>query len=319
MTEQTTITPAAASGSMARLREHVRSVYQGLNRRTGGRLAIVKYAYLGFQRDECTVRAAAIAYRALFSIFPLVLLLFTLSSTLLARPEIRTEVVSFLIRKLQAPGLAADVIQAANQALEKSGAVGILALAGLIWGGSGIFSTVDYALNAAWGVEKQRPFIRRQLLGLGMALAVALLFLLSVAGAAAYRVSGLAAHPWEATWSGRAVAKAAGAMLPTVFGFLMFLVLYIVLPNTRVSLVAAGIGALVADVLWQITNLVYTVYVSHLAQGRYSVIYGPFGAIILFMIWIYLSAVILLIGAELAAAYDIHRDNKPQLPLVSRL
>lgn len=313
------MTPTAGAATAGRLREQARQVYQRLNRRTGGRLAILKYAYLGFQRDECTVRAAAIAYRTLFSIFPLVLLLFTLSSTLLARPEIRTEVVSFLIRKLQAPGLAADVIEAANEALERSGAVGALALLGLIWGGSGIFSTVDHALNAAWGVEKQRPFVRRQLIGLGMALAVAVLFLLSVAGTAAYRVSGFAAHPWETTSSGRALAEAAGAMLPVIFGFLMFFVLYKALPNTHVSLLAAAVGALVADVLWQIANLLYSVYVSELAQGRYSVIYGPFGAIILFMIWIYLTAVILLIGAELAAAYDIHRDTERQLALASQL
>jgi membrane protein len=97
----------------------------------------------------------------------------------------------------------------------------------------------------------------------------------------------------------------------------MFLVLYKALPNTHVSWRAAVLGALVADVLWQTTNMLYSLYVSDLARGQYSVIYGPFGAVILFMIWIYLTALILLVGAELAAAYDIHRQTERQLALTS--
>lgn len=297
------------------LARQVYRLYQTLNRYTGGWLAILKDAYLGFQQDECAIRAAAIAYRAIFSVFPLALLLFALSSSLLARPEIRSQVIDFILQNLQAPELAGDVITQANLILEERETVSILALIGFLWGSSGVFSMIDDALNAAWNVRRPRPFWRSKVIGLFIALLVTVLFLLSIATTAVVNASKLLPQIAAVIPFGEFFAQATSSMLPIAITFTMFLMLYKLLPYTIVSWRSVTLGALLATVLWQLSNSLYSIYVARLVEGRYSLVYGPFGAVILFLLWIYFSSVILLIGAELAGAYSKHRDVRRQVEL----
>lgn len=281
--------------------------YHALGRQTGGWFTILKDTYVSFQEDECTVRAAAIAYRALFSIFPLVLLVFALSSSLLARPQVRSQLVDFTLQNLQAPGLASEVIAQANHILDESEAVSILALIGLLWGGSGVFGTIDNALNTAWNVRRRRSFWRSKAVSLLAALVVIILFLLSVVATAI--VNAIQFLPEMATFIplSEYLGQAIGFLLPIALSFTMFLPLYKLLPYTQVTWRSVTLGALLAAVLWQVSNILYSIYVARVAAGRYSLVYGPFVAVILFLLWIYVSSIILLIGAELAAAYDKNR------------
>ncbi len=286
-------------------------VYHALNRWTGGWLAIVKETYVSFQEDECTVRAAAIAYRALFSIFPLVLLVFALSSSLLAQPQIRRQLIDFILHNLQTPGLAdgltGDVIAQANRILQEREAVSVLALIGLLWGASGVFGTIDSAINVAWNAHRQRSFWRRRIIGLLIALVVIVLFLLSVAATAVVNAIQLLPQIAAFVPLSKFFSEAISFLLPIALSFMMFLPLYKLLPQTTVSWRSVMVGAMLAAILWQASNILYSIYVVRVAEGRYSMVYGPFGAVILFLLWIYISSIILLIGAELAAAYDKHR------------
>lgn len=290
-------------------------LYAILNKLTGGWLAILHDTYVNFQDDECTVRAAAIAYRTLFSIFPLALLLFTLSTTLLAQPDVRGQVVQFILRNLQAPGLATDVIEQANKIVEGREAVGLLALISFLWGSSGVFSTIDEALNVAWNVQRPRPFWRSKVIGLLIAVLVSTLFLLSVAATAVVSASQFLPQVAVLIPFSELFSRAASFLVPIALSFVMFLMLYKLLPYTQVSTSSAGLGALAAAILWQISNILYTLYVARVAQGRLSQIYGSAIGVILFLLWIYLSSIILLIGAELAAAHSKHRHQPQQMAL----
>lgn len=302
---------------LTKLSRQTHRVYLTLNHYSGGWLAIIKDAFVSFQKDECTVRAAAIAYRTLFSIFPLMLLSFALSANFLAQPEVRNELVQFLLQYLQAPGLESDSLaaQIVNQAVEGSKTVSYLALIGLLWGGSGVFSTIDDALNTAWKVRHRRPFLRSKIIGPLLAVLISILFLLSVAATAIVNASQLLPQIAALIPFSELFTQAMSFLLPVVLSFITFFFLYKLLPYTNVSWRSATLGALLAALLWQSSNTLYSFYLARLAGGRLQLIYGSSIAVILFLLWIYLSSIILLVGAELAAAYSHHRDTQQQIEL----
>lgn len=289
----------------------VHRLYSALNQRTGGWLEILRQTYINFNQHECSLRAAAFAYRAFFSIFPLMLLFIVVGSSFLAQQKIRSQARSIILQYMPSPELAAvvtDVIQEQVDSLvEQRGIVGVLASIGLLWGASGMFSTISDALNVAWGVQRRRPFWRGKVVSISVALLIGALSLLSIGATTVVSLSRFLLSQGFIPFH-QYLDQAASTLLPVTTNFMMFLMLYKILPYTSVSWRSAGLGALIAAVIWEGAKMLFAFYFLGIAQGRYSSIYGSLGSVIVFLLWAYLSGIILLIGAELAATYNAHRS-----------
>jgi membrane protein len=275
--------------------------------------------------DKINHWGAALTYYAVLSLFPALLVMVSLVG-LFGSPERVTKVLTDTISDL-GPSTAAQTFQGPIESLTSNrggaGVVLIVSIAGALWAASGYVSAFADASNSIYQVEEGRPFWKLKPLQLLVtfvliliAAFVALGLVLSgpIVGAlgGALGVSDSVLTAWRfAKWP---------AMLILVV--IIFGVLYYTAPNARVSGVrwVSG-GAIVALVAWIVASLAFALYVSNF--GSYNKTYGALGGVVVFLLWLWLTNLAILLGAEFNAeterAKQLHSgvrgaDQKLKLP-----
>ncbi|MCH7510947.1 MAG: YihY/virulence factor BrkB family protein [Chloroflexi bacterium] len=193
-----------------------------------------------------------------------------------------------------------DTIQGVS---DVSGALTIVGLVGMAWSASAMFGAIRKSLNIAWDTEVHRPVVQQKLTDLGMVFGLGLLLGLSVAGTAALRtlqtLSDENLGPLsEGTGFFWAVLP---LLLPAIFSFTVFMLIYRYVPNAPSSYRDVWPGALLATVLFEVLKNAFAIYIANF--NSYAGAYGVLGGLLLFLLWTYLTSNILLIGAELASEY----------------
>ena len=286
-----------------------RQIYQKLDQHTGGLLRIIQRTVVSFGQDDGPALAAAIAYRALFSFFPLVLLLLAVSSSLLVNST-EEQVVIFVESFLPTAG---DLVRGNVDAVLRSRvAVVVLAALGLLWSASSVFAVVDRAVNRVWGATARRPFWQQQALALSIVIGIGLLFLISTLTTTIYNLLKDIHLPWLGIepFNSHLGQRLLPLLGPMLLDYIVFLMLYRLLPVARVCWREALPGALVAGTAWQIAKAGFNLYVRHF--DPYELVYGSVTAIIVFLMFTYIAAVILVMGAEFAAAWTQTRRERNQ-------
>ena len=275
--------------------------------------------------DKINHWGAALTYYAVLSLFPALLVMVSLVG-LFGSPERVTKVLTDTISDL-GPSTAAQTFQGPIESLTSNrggaGVVLIVSIAGALWAASGYVSAFADASNSIYQVEEGRPFWKLKPLQLLVtfvliliAAFVALGLVLSgpIVGAlgGALGVSDSVLTAWRfAKWP---------AMLILVV--IIFGVLYYTAPNARVSGVRwVSCGAIVALVAWIVASLAFALYVSNF--GSYNKTYGALGGVVVFLLWLWLTNLAILLGAEFNAeterAKQLHSgvrgaDQKLKLP-----
>ena len=181
----------------------------------------------------------------------------------------------------------------------------------MLWAAMGVFGALTSAVNHAWGVEKPPGFFHHKLiafvmcLSAGFLLVVALLLISAVQVSETHWFTSMADRwPWVGEARGMMVRNA-----PTpIFIFVVGLIYYYA-PNAKVRLRDVWVGALIAGLLWRAAFGLLSWYLRDLSRLS---IHGSVGTVIAFLAWVYVSAVILLYGAEVSAAYARLRKQIPQ-------
>lgn len=262
-----------------------------------------------YNSDDLTF-AASIAYYSLLSLFPFLLLVFSIVASLTSNEGDRNAVLGFVLqyfpRQFEFVNKQLDAMQRSPLQLGLAGSIL------MIWAAMGVFGAVTSAINHAWGVEKQPSYLKHKLISFVMLVAAGMLLLVGL-------MVVTAANVVEANWFATVLARAPaldvlrglavrGATMIT-FIFVVGLVFYFV-PNARVRFRDVWIGAILTGLLWRGTFAAFSWYVSDIS--RFSVIHGQIAAVVVFLIWVYTSAVILLYGAEVTAAYARLRRHRPE-------
>jgi membrane protein len=253
-------------------------------------LAVLQGTIERLGKDEIGFRAAALAYYGLLSLFPLLLFLIFLGSQFLESGDARVALENSIMEIL--PAAVDTVLQIIHQTLEARGSIGIIGGIGLLWSASAFFNAITTSLNVIWGATP-RPFWRRRLVAAISVLTLGVLFLLSVV------LSALAAIQWpgreSAIWHGLNSSVGLGVTI------LLFWLLFHGIPNKSIDLRASLGGAIFSAVLWQGAK---TFFAWYLASGltNYGAVYGSLASVIALILWVYISALILFIGAELGAS-----------------
>jgi membrane protein len=302
---------------MAQIQQQIDRLYLALDQRLRGWLSLLLRAALAFDQDNGAVMSRSIAYYALFSLFPLLLVLMSFATSLLATEEAQQLIVELVEGFLPA---TADLVQAnVDQILAAQSTVSILALLGLLWSASGVFTAIYRSVNRAWGNPKSQLFWSEKLFGLAVVILVGLLLVSTTFLSTAVSVL----RSWNLTilnWEPFADPDAfrlwgwISTLLPILVSVVTFIILYRTIPRNTVTWRDVWLGGVVAGLVWEMARRLYTWYLANIA--RYSLIYGSVGAIIGFLLWAYLSAMILLIGAEFTAQYTAWR--KAGYPLETR-
>ena len=254
-----------------------------------------------FSEDNLTDWAAALTYYGIVAIFPALIALVSILGL------IGTSATKPLLENLGefAPGPAHQILSNALDSLTQSrGSAGILfvvGLAGAIWAASGYIGAFIRASNQIWDVEEGRPIW--QIVPLRLLVTVVMVILLAASAVAVVVTGPLADKVGKLIGIGGAAVTvwdiAKWPFLILVVS-VMFSILYYASPNVR----QPGFrwvtpGGLFAVVAWMVASAVFGLYVANF--GSYNKTYGSLGAIIIFLVWLWLSNVALLLGAELNA------------------
>ncbi len=246
---------------------------------------------------ETLILSAALAYTTLLAVVPLITVVFSALSLFPVFQEWSTTVEAFVFDNfVPASG---EVINTYIQQFR--GQVGKLTLFGLVTlllTSLMLLSTIENALNKIWRVATgrspgQRLLVYWTLLTLGPILVVA-----SLAVSSYLLATELMSGVVESASGTRMLFKA----LPFLFEFCSFVLLYYVVPNREIRLAHAAFGAVVAVILFEIAKVGFTWYVTDF--NSFEVIYGALGVIPVFLIWIYISWLVILAGARYAARLE---------------
>jgi membrane protein len=262
-----------------------------------------------FYRSENLTFASSIAYYALLSIFPFLLLVLTVLSRLAIGQEGRG-VVTVLNNALpeRFEFLSEQVLAFAQAPIQLS----LIGTAVTLWASMGVFGAVTSAVNHAWGVEQPLGFWRHKLIAFVMLLASGVLLLTALLLTGAIQVvesnwfSGVVARfPWLLELRGFVYRH---SLTPT-FIFVVGLIYYFA-PNAQVRLRDVWFGAILAGLLWRVAFAGFAWYVA--ATSDRLTVHGSIGTVVVFLLWVYISAVIFLYGVEVTAAYARLRKHLPQ-------
>ncbi len=263
-----------------------------------------------FRRDKLTHWGAALTYYAVLSLFPALLVLVSLVG-LFAEPERVTRVLTDTVAEL-GPATAAQTFSGPIESITSNrGPAGVIFVVGVIsalWAASGYVSAFADASNTIYEVEEGRPFWKLKPLQLAVtfvlilfAALVALALVLSgpivSALGASLGISDSALTVWRfAKWP---------AMLLLVL--LIFGALYYTSPNARVSGVGwVTAGSILALALWIVASIALAVYVSNF--GSYDKTYGTLGGVVVFLVWLWITNMAILLGAEFNAETERARQ-----------
>lgn len=271
--------------------------------RLGAELAIVgRAAWMAARRffdGHDLTFASSIAYFSLLSLLPFFLLLFSLVGTVTAEDSAQVNLVRFVLRYFPA---RVDFVLAQLATLqERRLPLGIAGSLLLVWAALGVFGAITTAVNYAWGVETQPNYFKHKLVSFLMlaaagTLLLAVLVVVSLRGLLeATALPGLLAVPGarRLTGIGSRVLTVVGAVV--VAGSVCYFV-----PNTRVRIRDVWVGAILTGLLWRLSLFLFAWF--PLAGTRPS-IQGSLTAVITFLVWMYMSAAVLLYGVEFTAAH----------------
>lgn len=266
--------------------------------------------FVGFYKSDNLTYAASIAYYALLSLFPFSLLAFSILGSVTADEGDRNAVLSFVLRYFPKQF---DFITSQLDAIRTHQVTfGLAGSAALIWGALGVFGAISTAVNYAWGVEKTRSFWKHKLFSFLMLLVAGGLLVVTLLLVSATQVVG-------ATWFAGVVYHFPGLLIlrslairyATTAMFIMVVgLVYYFVPNAKVRFRDVWIGAFITGLLWKGVLEAFSWYMRDMT--RFSRVNGSIAAVVVFLVWVYTQAVILLYGVEFTAAYARLRRGRPE-------
>ena len=291
-----TMSVAGLAGSVAQLwQQGFRSAHR-LDKHTHGWLGILANAIKETLKPNSAITAAAIAYFAILCLFPLTLLCISIASFYLG-PLMNHQVI---LQKLEfiAPALGKLLGQNIDEIILARGPVSLVALVGLIWSASSIFTMLNQTLNEIWGNKRARPVWKQRGLAILFVLAFAgpILFLASFAGSL---IANL--HIWLPVQT-LPLGDGISFVVAIILDVNLFMLLYILLPHGRSTWREVLPGALAAGLLWEIAKKAFLLFIATYISMS-NLVYGSVAAIIAFLTWAYLSGLIFLFGAFLSVSY----------------
>ena len=266
--------------------------------------------FQSFYDSDNLTYAASIAYYALLSLFPFLLLAFSLLGRSTVEVEKRNEVLGFVLRYF--PAQFDFITKQLDSFRADTITLGVAGTIALVWGALGVFGAISTAVNYAWGVEKQRSFWKHKLMSFVMLLMAGLILLIALLLISAQQVVG-------ASWFREVLLGFPGLDFlrsftirhATTWLFILVVgLIYYFVPNAKVRFRDVWIGALVTGLLWKGALEAFSWYMRDM--NRFTRVNGSIAAVVVFLVWVYLQAVILLYGVEFTAAYARLRRGRPE-------
>ncbi|HEV8535056.1 MAG TPA: YihY/virulence factor BrkB family protein [Candidatus Limnocylindria bacterium] len=246
-----------------------------------------------FAEDDCLFLAGAVAYQIFFGLIPLLALLVGVLAFVYGPERAERDLVQIL-RQVY-PSATAQETRIARELVQGRALSLSIGAVGTVFSTMAIHGSLESAMAAVLGREGRRTFVRGGLEAVAFVAALALLAVVSFA--LSFGVAALAGALVEAGFRGLgfALVRVLSALAGLGIGFVFFYLVYRALPRRRVPPGSAARAALVSAVLWEVAKLAFGFFTR--AVGAFAA-YGPLAFVAGLLTWIYLTAVIILVGAE---------------------
>jgi membrane protein len=278
--------------------KHVNLTLLSASRQAFARLLKFVAALWGqFNRDKVVIRASGLAYSALLATVPLVAVLFALFSAFSAFDELKQRVLDLLFSQL-IPASQDEIVGYIDQFILNTRSLGLVGFVGLMVTAILLLDNIESNFNDIWHVRQRRRFISKV-----TAYTSVLVFGTILIGVSLTVSARIKAMLFSATGLDLPVVKALGTWLfPLAASFLTFLLMFLIIPSTRVRFRSAVVGAVFTSVAWEVGKYVFALSVGQ--SVRYSTIYGSLATFPIFLVWLYLSWIIVLIGLEVVYTHQ---------------
>ena len=273
---------------------------------------IFYYSGREFIRDQCPTRAAALTYFTILSMLPLLILIFAIFKAFGGESLVENAVKPVIFSVLST-GTGEAISSAIDHLLVQShpGMLGTIGFIFLVLAAFSLMDQLEFNLNHIWSVKGKRTFLQRWVYYWAALSILPLLVGFSVSITAYIRsVSGIQ------QLSERVIPQGVN-LAPFFLQGLAFLLLYMLLPKVRVRLLPALFGATVAAILWEFSKKAYLFYTD--SAINYNVVYGSLATLPLFMIWLFISWMVVLYGAEITYSWQNYKtiretDKRREVP-----
>jgi len=274
-------------------------------------LRVLSLTMRGFMRDRCLFRAQALTFITVMSIVPLLAFTFSVAKGLGAYERLESDIiVPFLNDNMGAAAAAGaedvglrstidNMLDVVNQT--DFAGLGLFGLAILLYTVVKLLSSIEGSFNEIWGVERSRSLPRKISDYLSVLVVVPIL-LIAATGATAAIKSGEAFGSVQETLHLGPVVKEVMRFSSVFAAWFGFAFIYIFMPNTRVRLFSALMGGLLGSTLWSLAQVLYVK--GQVGVANQSAIYASVAAIPIFLVWVNVSWITVLMGAELAFAHQ---------------
>jgi len=298
---------------LERLQAELAILYDLANQKTRGTLEIWRQAFIRFNRMQGLEGAASIAYFTIFSIFPILLTLISVAGFLLSGQEAVDLVMEFISQI--APTAPEGFEETLRQIVQSRDISGIIGLLGLLISASGVFTTLARNINRAWPEAPRHSLVRGQLIAFGMIASLVALMILWVVWTSVIGILNAQEFPTLERFVPfhQYVLTPLARIFPLIASFLLFLIIYHWLPNTKVRWSEALWGAVVANAAWGLLTVGFSWFLKS-GWAKYDILYGSLGTSIALLTWVYGSTLIVLFGGHLSASIARATRRKPSQP-----
>ncbi|PIQ83017.1 MAG: ribonuclease BN [Candidatus Omnitrophica bacterium CG11_big_fil_rev_8_21_14_0_20_64_10] len=286
-------------------------------------LRVVLLALRGFEEDRCQLRASALTFYTLLSIVPVLAMAFGVAKGF----GLQNHMETILTQRLQGQEQVVQwLIQFANAFLNnaKGGVIAGVGVALLFWIVIKVLGNIEQSFNHIWGVQRGRTIGRRLTDYLSLMLICPVL-LMTASSVTVFVATHVASLTGRLSFLGPLAVLIEGLLnlLPYAVLWGLFSFLYMFLPNTRVSLKAGITAGIAAGTIYQAVQWGYLHF--QIGVSKFNAIYGSFAALPLFLVWLQVSWLVVLFGAEVSFAvdneetYEFERDCREATPRFRRL
>jgi membrane protein len=286
-------------------------------------LRVASLTVRGFFRDRCLFRAQALTFITVLSIVPLLAFTFSVAKGLGAYSRLQTEIIGPFLDSSMG-GAPSEIEEGASVGLRETidhmlgvveatdfGKIGLFGLAVLMYIVIKLLSSIEASFNDIWGVERPRTLVRKISDYLSI-LVVVPIFLISATAATAALRSGQASVSLQETLHIGPVVQELMRLSSLFAAWFGFAFVYMFMPNTRVRLFSAFLGGVLGGGLWQLAQILHVKF--QFGMSNYGAIYSGLAAFPIFLVWVNISWITVLIGAELAFAHQ----NEPAYRQIAR-
>lgn len=264
----------------------------------------IHYITYKFIQDDCFESASALTYTTLLSIVPLMTVSLVVVKEIPYFQDLWSDSEQYIFRHF-VPATGLEVQKYLQEFVNHAGELTMVGILFLIFSSMVLIYTIEITFNRIWGVRADRGIFETTVLYLAILICAPILMGLSFV---------LSSYLWslpllQKTISSVGLVNHVIRLTPYFITWVCFTFLYVLIPNCRVQVKHALLGGLLAAILFEIAKRLFASYVARINFN--TLIYGTFATIPLFLFWLYISWLIILLGAQIASAISFHRFVAP--------